>query len=66
VLAAAVAVAVAGPARGGLCVAVMITAAGLTAVGAHRELGGCTGDTLGATVAVGELAVLLALLASWR
>ena len=66
VLAAAPAVIVAGPARGGLCVAVALGVAGASALGARRAFGGATGDTLGATVAVTELAVLLALLASWR
>jgi adenosylcobinamide-GDP ribazoletransferase len=66
VLAAAITVAVAGPARGALCCAVMVGAATLTAVAARRGLGGSTGDTLGATVAIGEVAVCLALLATWR
>lgn len=64
--ACAITVAAAGPARAGLSLAVAAAAALLTAVGARRAVGGSTGDTLGATVLVTEVAVCVALLASWR
>jgi adenosylcobinamide-GDP ribazoletransferase len=65
-LAAAISVAVVGPARGSLAVGIAAVVGALTAVFARRGVGGSTGDTLGATVAVAELAVILALLAAWR
>ena len=65
-LAAAISVAVAGPARGVLAIGIAVAAAALTAVGARHAVGGSTGDTLGATVAAAELAAILALLAAWR
>ncbi len=43
-----------------------LLAAALSAVWARHALGGRTGDTLGATVAVAELAVCLSLLAVWQ
>jgi len=58
--------AAAGPGRAGLALGVGVGVAGLSAAGARRAIGGSTGDTLGATVAVAEAAVCLALLASWR
>jgi len=65
-LAAAIAVAGAGPLRAGLSLAACALIAVLGAALARRAFGGSTGDTLGATIAVSELTVCLALLASWR
>jgi len=65
-VAAAIAIVAAGPLRGVLALGVGATAAGLTAGLARRAVGGRTGDTLGTAVAVAELMVCLALLASWR
>jgi adenosylcobinamide-GDP ribazoletransferase len=65
-LAAPVAVVAGGPARGGLSLAVCALVSGVSAVLARRAVGGSTGDTLGATVAVTEVSVCLALMASWR
>jgi cobalamin synthase len=45
-----------------VCGFVSATSAGL----ARRAIGGSTGDTIGATVAVTEVAVCLALLAAWH
>jgi adenosylcobinamide-GDP ribazoletransferase len=66
VVAAVVSVLALGVARAGLGVGVGLAVAGLSAVAARRAVGGSTGDTLGASVAVGEAVVCLALLASWR
>ena len=65
-LAALVTVVAAGPARGSLGLAVCALVSGLSTVLARRAFAGSTGDTLGATVAVTEVAVCLALMASWR
>ena len=64
--AVAIALPALGPARGALALgaAALLTAA--TSRWAGRALGGRTGDTLGATVALAELAVVVALAASWR
>jgi adenosylcobinamide-GDP ribazoletransferase len=64
-LAAGVAVAAVGPARAGLSLGVGALFSALTAGGARRAVGGSTGDTLGAAVAVTEVAVCLALVATW-
>jgi adenosylcobinamide-GDP ribazoletransferase len=66
VLGAGAAIAAAGPARGGLSLAVCAAIAALTGLLARRAFGGSTGDTLGAAVSLTELTVCLALLASWR
>ncbi len=66
VLAAVISVVSVGLARGGLTLAVAFVACGLCAQLAHRAVGGSTGDTLGATAALAEATVCLALLASWR
>ncbi len=47
-------------------VAVAAAVAGLTAAGARSLIGGSSGDTLGGTLVLSELAVCLALLALWR
>lgn len=48
-----------------LALAAAALATALTTAWARRAVGGRTGDTLGATVAIVELAVLLALVAAW-
>jgi len=54
------------PARGALSAAVCAAVSALSAVLARRAIGGSTGDTIGAAVALTEAAICLALLASWR
>jgi adenosylcobinamide-GDP ribazoletransferase len=66
VLALALAIAAAGPTRGALAAVVAGAVAALSAALARSALGGSTGDTLGAAVALSELGVCLALMASWR
>jgi adenosylcobinamide-GDP ribazoletransferase len=56
----------AGPLPGLAAVAVALAAAALSILTARRALGGRTGDTLGATVALAELLVCLTLLGVWR
>jgi adenosylcobinamide-GDP ribazoletransferase len=56
----------AGPARGALAIGSAALVAAASVVWARRSVGGRTGDTLGATVALCELAVCLALAASWQ
>jgi len=64
--AAAAALVAVGPLRGLLAIAAAALVA-LASVGwARRALGGRTGDTLGATIALTELAVVVALAASWQ
>ena len=64
------ALAVAGLAAGSLpglaATAAALAAAALSVLTARRALGGRTGDTLGATVALAELLVCLTLLGVWR
>jgi adenosylcobinamide-GDP ribazoletransferase len=62
----AVAIGVCGPAAGALAIAAAIVVAALSLVFVRRSLGGRTGDTLGATVAIAEAAVCVTLLAAWR
>jgi adenosylcobinamide-GDP ribazoletransferase len=57
------AIALAGPARGLAAVAAGSLVALATSIWARRSVGGRTGDTLGATVALAEVAVCLTLLA---
>jgi adenosylcobinamide-GDP ribazoletransferase len=64
--AVAVAVVAAGPEPGLVAVAVTLAIALLSAWAARRAIGGRTGDTIGATVAVAEVAVCTALLGFWR
>jgi adenosylcobinamide-GDP ribazoletransferase len=66
VLAAVICIVAVGPGRGGLAFGVAVVVSGLCAQLARRAVGGSTGDTLGATAAIAEAAVCLALLASWR
>jgi adenosylcobinamide-GDP ribazoletransferase len=56
----------AGPLPGLAALGATLAAAALSILTARRALGGRTGDTLGATVALAELLVCLALLAVWR
>ncbi len=62
VLAAAV-LAIVGIAEGVAAAAAAAVVAGVTSVWARRTLGGRTGDTIGATVALAEVAIVLTLLA---
>ena len=55
-----------GAGRAGIAVGVWATWVVLSILWARRALQGSTGDTMGAVVVVGELAVCAALLASWR
>lgn len=66
VMAAAIAVAAAGPIRGALALGVAVAVGGASAWSARRTVGGRTGDTLGAAVALAEVGVCLALLATWH
>ncbi len=63
VLAAAIAVATVGPTAGGVALASSLLVALTASSLAKRALGGRTGDTLGATVALSEVAACVALLA---
>jgi adenosylcobinamide-GDP ribazoletransferase len=54
-----------GPARTEVALACALAVMAATSYGARRALGGRTGDTLGATVALTELSVLIALAAAW-
>lgn len=65
-IAAVSAIGLLGVWRGSLSLGVAVAFGALTAVCARRRLGGRTGDTLGAGIAVTEVAICLALLASWR
>jgi adenosylcobinamide-GDP ribazoletransferase len=65
-MAAAIAVAAAGLARGALSLGIAAAVGAGSAVGARRMVGGRTGDTLGAAVALAEVVVCLALVATWR
>lgn len=56
---------------GGILAGAVATGAALllaaaSALSAHRHLGGHTGDTLGATIAVTEVAICVSLLAAWH
>ena len=55
-----------GPLSATVAVAVALAAGLLSARAARRAVGGRTGDTIGATVAVAEVAVALVLLGFWR
>lgn len=63
--AVAAALLAAGPQRGALAVSLAVLVAAASVAWARRALGGRTGDTLGATIALCEVAVCLALAASW-
>jgi adenosylcobinamide-GDP ribazoletransferase len=66
VLALVAAFAVGGLVGGGAAVGTGAVVAGLSVVFARRMLGGRTGDTLGATVAIAEVAVCVVLLGVWQ
>jgi len=64
--AALIAVAAVGPERGAVSLGVCAAVAALSALAARRAVGGSTGDTIGAAVAVTEVAVCVALSGLWR
>jgi adenosylcobinamide-GDP ribazoletransferase len=66
VLALVAAFVVGGLVAGGAAVGVGAVVVGLSVVFARRMLGGRTGDTLGATVALAEVAVCVVLLGLWQ
>ena len=66
VIAATILVASVGPARAAVACAATLGAAAVTAWTARVMLGGSTGDTLGAAVALTEVSVCLALVPMWR
>lgn len=55
-----------GPLAGLAAIGAALLIAALSAVWARQALGGRTGDTLGATIALTEVAVCVALVAAWR
>ncbi len=57
---------IAGLAPGAAAIGAGALVAGLSVIFARRLLGGRTGDTLGATVAIAEVAVCVVLLAVWQ
>jgi adenosylcobinamide-GDP ribazoletransferase len=63
---AAVAVVTLSPARGAVGVGTCLAVSLLSVAGARAAIGGSTGDTLGATVAVTEVCVALAVMAMWH
>jgi adenosylcobinamide-GDP ribazoletransferase len=65
-VAAIAAIVAAGPWRGLGAIATALAVALLSIAWAQRAVGGRTGDTLGATIALTELAVCLVLTASWH
>jgi adenosylcobinamide-GDP ribazoletransferase len=66
VVAAGVAIALCGLAAGLAAVAAAVSVAALSVLHVRASLGGRTGDTLGATVALAEVVVCTVLLAVWR
>lgn len=64
--AAAIAEFVGGALVGFVALGAGVLCAALSIVWVRRSLGGRTGDTLGATIALAEVTVCLALLAAWR
>jgi adenosylcobinamide-GDP ribazoletransferase len=66
VTAAAIIVAAVGPIRGAASLGVCVLVSESSAVLARRTLGGSTGDTIGAAVAVTEVAVCVALMGMWH
>jgi adenosylcobinamide-GDP ribazoletransferase len=58
--------AISGIGAGAAAIGACAIVAALSVLFARRTLGGRTGDTLGATVAVAEVAVCIALLAAWQ
>jgi adenosylcobinamide-GDP ribazoletransferase len=66
VIAVIVALTVGGLAPGAAAIGIAAILAALSAAFARRMLGGRTGDTLGATVALAEVAVCVVLLGAWQ
>jgi len=66
VVSAIVALAIGGLVPGATAVGAAAVVAAMSVVFARRTLGGRTGDTLGATVAIAEVTVCVALLAVWQ
>lgn len=66
VTAAAIMVAVVGPIRAAASLGVCVLVSAVSAILARRTVGGSTGDTIGAAVAVTEVAVCVALVGMWR
>lgn len=66
VTAAAIIVAAVGPIHGAASLGVCVLVSASSAVLARRSLGGSTGDTIGAAVAVTEVAVCVALVGMWH
>ena len=60
------ALAICGLAAGAAALGGVLLVAALTTAGSRRTLGGRTGDTLGATIAIAEVAACVALLAVWH
>jgi adenosylcobinamide-GDP ribazoletransferase len=60
------ALAICGWGAGAAALGGVLLVVALTTAGARRTLGGRTGDTLGATVAIAEVAACVALLAVWH
>jgi adenosylcobinamide-GDP ribazoletransferase len=58
--------AICGPAAGGGALLAAVAACAALSWWMGRALGGCTGDTLGATIALAEAAVCTTLLGFWR
>ncbi len=65
-LSAIAALAIGGLVAGAATLGTTLLVAGLSVAFARRTLGGRTGDTLGATVAIAEVAVCVVLLGVWR
>ena len=66
VVAVIAALAICGLVAGGAAIVTAAVVAALSAAFARRMLGGRTGDTLGATVAIAEVAVCVVLLGVWQ
>ncbi len=66
VTAVAIMMAAVGPIRGAATLGVCVLVSALSAVLARRTVGGSTGDTIGAAIAVTEVAVCVALVGMWR
>jgi adenosylcobinamide-GDP ribazoletransferase len=65
-LTVAIALAVGDPGPGAVALGAALAVTALTSLYTRRALGGRTGDTLGATIALAELATALVLMAFWR
>jgi adenosylcobinamide-GDP ribazoletransferase len=66
VVSAIVALAIAGLVPGAAAIGAAVVVVGLSVAFARRTLGGRTGDTLGATVAIAEVVVCVVLLGVWQ